>query len=116
MPHRCDPAKAVLMLDLLSEFFDTGRYWLRGNFHDDNGRRCLVDALRHLRARSAIVEDGTRFYLCKAQPQWIYKPITRFNDMCGSFEDIRALIDQARSLVEAELDAVRAAPWIRLAA
>ena len=24
MPHRRDPAKAVLMLDLLSEFFDNG--------------------------------------------------------------------------------------------
>ena len=113
---RRDPAKAVLMLDLLSEFFDNGRHWLRGGWHDGNGRRCLVDALRHLRARNAIVGDGTGFYLRKAQPQWIYKPINRFNDECQSYEDIRALIGRARALAQAELDVADAAPWIPLAA
>ena len=52
---------------------------LQDGWYDGNGRRCLVDALRHLRARNAIVGDGTGFYLREAQPQWISKPITRLS-------------------------------------
>jgi hypothetical protein len=38
MPRR-DPQKATQMLDLLAEFFDGGRRWLRGDFHDGDGNR-----------------------------------------------------------------------------
>ena len=45
-----DAAKAVQMLDLLGEFFADGSRWIRGEFHDDDGNRCLVGAMRHIRA------------------------------------------------------------------
>ena len=45
---RRDPAKAVLMLDLLTEFFDGGRRWLKGNHHDDDGNACLFGALDYI--------------------------------------------------------------------
>jgi hypothetical protein len=51
-----DPAKALQVLDLLLEFFADGAHWLQGDFRDENGNRCLVGALRHLRRtmRSAM--------------------------------------------------------------
>ncbi|MBV8894438.1 MAG: hypothetical protein JO266_21090 [Acidobacteria bacterium] len=84
MPRRRDPGKAVLMLDLLTEFFDNGQRWLQEDYHDDNGNRCLISAITHLRAVNGIAGDGTSYYLREAQPQWIYKRITEFNDDCRS--------------------------------
>jgi hypothetical protein len=101
---RRNPEQAIQMLDLLTEFFDGGRRWIRHNFHDDDGNRCLIGALTHLRAVANIRGDGTGYYLREAQPQWRYKPITDFNDQAKSYEEIGALIARARSLAEAERD------------
>jgi hypothetical protein len=106
MPRR-DPAKAVQVLDLLTEFFDNGRRWIRGGFCDIFGNRCLVGAMTHLRAVNAISGDGTAYYLRVAQPErpeWRL-PISAFNDCSNSYDEIQALIDRARALAQAELDA-----------
>ncbi len=103
MPRR-NPAQAVQMLDLLSEFFDGGRRWIRSEFHDDDGNRCLIGALAHLRAVTKMRGDGSCHYLREAQPQWRYKRIIDFNDDAKSYEAIRALIVSAPALAEAERD------------
>jgi hypothetical protein len=114
MPRR-DPAQAVHMLDLLEQFFEGGRRWITGDFHDDDGNRCLVGAMRHLRAVMNLSGDGTAYYLREAQPQCRYIPITELNDSCGSYADIRTLIDRARTLAETEIGApvppLRERPW-----
>jgi hypothetical protein len=69
MPRRRDPAPAVHMLDLLAEFFDGGRRWLKNDFHDGDGNCCLISALAHLRAVLKVQGDGTAYYLRLAQRQ-----------------------------------------------
>jgi hypothetical protein len=103
MPRR-DPAKALQMLDLLTEFFDDGHRWIKNDFHDRRGNRCLLGAMYHLRAVMNLYGDGTGYYLCEAQPQPRHMPIIAFNDGCDSYDEIRALIDRARILAQAERD------------
>ena len=40
--------KAVQLLDLVLEFFAEGSNWIRGDYHDGHGRRCLVGAVEYL--------------------------------------------------------------------
>ena len=87
MPRR-DPAKAIHMLDLLAEFFDNGRRWLKGDYHDDDGNRSLIGAMTHIRAVTNTQGDGTGYYLRLAQPQHMTAAITFFNDGCRSYGDI----------------------------
>jgi hypothetical protein len=131
MPRCRDPAQAVHMLDLLAEFFDGGRRWLKNNFHDGDGNRCLISALAHLRAVMKVQGDGTAYYLRLGQRQdvapeavrrrrrnWVAfcipnnsrfqqpKSIIAFNDESQSFDAIRTLIRRARALAKAELETV----------
>jgi hypothetical protein len=100
---RRDPAQAVQMLDQLAEFFENGRRWTRYKYHDDDGNRCLIGALRHLRAVMKMQGDGTGYYLREAQPQYRYKTIVDFNDTRDSYAQISELIERARRLAVAEL-------------
>jgi hypothetical protein len=95
-------AKALHMLDLLSEFFDNG-HWIKDEFHDNHGNRCLISAMAHLRAVTNLHGDPTSYYLREAQPQWRYKTIIAFNDECQSYDTIRALIARARVLALADM-------------
>jgi hypothetical protein len=103
MPRR-DPAKALQMLDSLAEFFDNGRRWLKGDWHDDDGNRCLISAMYHLRAVMNLYGDGTGYYLRMAQPEMTRQRIEYFNDEAASYDEIRALIDRARTLAESDRD------------
>jgi hypothetical protein len=106
MPRR-DPVKAIQMLDSLAEFFDDGRRWIRNDFHDREGNRCLISAIHHLRAVMKVYGDGTGYYLIEAQeaqPRRRAVPIISFNDGCESYDEISALIDRARTLAETERD------------
>jgi hypothetical protein len=77
MPRRPDPAQAVHMLDLLAEFFDGGRRWLKNDFHYGDGNRCLISALAHLRAVMKVQGDGTAYYLRLAQRQDVAPEVVR---------------------------------------
>jgi uncharacterized protein (DUF433 family) len=93
-------AKAVRMLDLLSEFFNNGRHWIKDEFHDDDGNRCLISAMAHLRAVTNLHGDPTSYYLREAQPQWRYKALIAFMTNCQSYDTIRALIARALALAD----------------
>jgi hypothetical protein len=110
MPRR-NPAKALQMLDLLEEFFDGGKRWISGKFHDDEGNRCLVGAMRHLRAKNKISGDGTAYYLCDAFADRPYLGVIDFNDNCQSYEDVRAVIEKARARASDNLN--RRAPRLK---
>jgi hypothetical protein len=119
MPRRRDPSKAVLMLDLLTEFFDSGRRWGRGH-PEWEGRRCLIGALLHVAEGDRSEHHDARHYLRSALAS--VRPDIRkvcdddligYNDKSDNYDEVRALIDRARALAQAELDA---APQIKLAA
>jgi hypothetical protein len=108
MPDQARALNAMRMLDLLIQFFGpTGEHWLQGAYSDSNKRRCLVDAIAHLRRKHRISRDGTAFYLNEAiqterrPPAWS-KPaqcsnLMYFNDnRCESFDDLRAVLIKAR--------------------
>jgi hypothetical protein len=61
--------------------------------------------MMHVRAVNAISGDGTGYYLCEARPGWRFMHIPEYNDRCQSYDRIRALIDRARVLAQAELAA-----------
>ena len=98
--------KAALMLDLLIEFFEDGAKWLDGDFHDKDGRRCLVGAMAHLRAKHRISGDATRRYLQSAIVRNVgsRKPrpsLIEFNDD-HEFPTIEIVLRRARDNAHAE--------------
>jgi hypothetical protein len=95
-------AKAVQMLDLLTEFFEDGQRWIRGDFHDDLGNRCLVGAMRHIRAVHHLYGDPTRYYLQKAMPLRELG-LMGFNDSRKEFQELLNLIAPARDLALADV-------------
>ncbi|MFZ3236035.1 MAG: hypothetical protein WA184_11790 [Stellaceae bacterium] len=99
-----DAAKAVQMLDLLGEFFADGSRWIRGEFHDDDGNRCLVGAMRHIRAVRSLYGDPTRYYLQKAMAEEA-EGLVAFNDGCRDFTELRGLMLTARGLAVADIAA-----------
>lgn len=101
-----DPAKAIAVLDLLTEFFgEFGHRWISGMFEDRYGGRCLASALHHVRTEAEISGDGTEHYLAMpAGPS----DLDIFNDDCRSYDEIRAVIVAAREIAQAEIDAVAA--------
>ncbi len=128
-----DPAKAVQVLDLMLEFFDGGRRWMRGMLRDASRQhRCLIGALRYVRRQQRIRGAGTEFYLHAALLSMIEavedplidfmarayalrapddRDLMDYNDCgCPSYDEVRALIVEARALAQAELafDAVSA--------
>jgi hypothetical protein len=61
--HR-DPAKAILVLDAMLEFFDGGRRWTQGELLDESGQnRCLIGALHYVQQQQRIRGAATEFYL-----------------------------------------------------
>jgi hypothetical protein len=102
---RCNPAKAVQVLDLLLGFFgDLGEHWLQHRLGDGTGKRCLVGALGYVRRHQGFKGDGAGHYLADAIPRRI-AALIEFNDMCNGFADIRELIVRARDMAQAELSA-----------
>ena len=95
-----DPAKAVLVLDLVEAFFAGGTHWLQGDWRDDDGNRCLVNALDYVRRKHRITGDGASYYLRRAMPHPGGLP--SYNDHCQRFVELRALIELARRLAIAE--------------
>ena len=113
---RRDPAEAIAVLDGMLEFFDGGRRWTTGSLRDLSGRRCLIGALSHLRATLDIRRDPAAYYLhCAADPFAAVNDDSRqaetevylmlYNDECGDYSSVHALIIKARALAQAELDA-----------
>jgi hypothetical protein len=86
---------------LLLEFFEDGRRWTRGRYHDGNGSHCLVGAIWYLarkhKTRSAVAVSFLQEVLPRGHRHLVY-----FNDMSGSFAEVRALIVKTRSAVVAE--------------
>jgi hypothetical protein len=104
-----EPAsKTVRMLDLMEEFFDSGKNWTKGVLRAWDGRLCLVGAVWDARKSSGISGDRTEYYLHRAVRERLKGPIgvprryeqvvMYYNDRCDGYEDIAALIRRAREL------------------
>jgi hypothetical protein len=103
----------------LQFFGPNGEHWLQHDYHGRK-RRCLVDAIRHVwrKSRRRITSDTVTFYLIEAiqpeprPPEWALAArcvhLQDFNDQCGSFADLHAVIVKARML--ARHDAERHQP------
>ena len=123
---RRNPVKAVQVLDSMLEFFDGGRRWHQGAMFDATGNRCLIGALRHIRATLHIRGDGTVHYLRAAiapihddpllnwllgerwkRPERGGGDLMHYNDCCDDYDEIRATILKARDLAQADLDGQR---------
>jgi hypothetical protein len=88
---------AVEFLDLLLEFFEDGRRWTRGHYHDGDGNRCLVGAAVYVEQTYKITGDKAAAALGQALPRR-WHGLIEFNDSRKSFADIRKLILDARTL------------------
>jgi hypothetical protein len=118
---RRDPAKAIVVLDAMLEFFDGGRRWIRGQLRDKDGR-CLVGALGYVRRQQRIRGAGTEHYLRRAMIDrtgdldpltdlWVLTigmpddgNLMRYNDLSAGYHEVRDLIIEARALAQAELE------------
>jgi hypothetical protein len=103
---RRDPAKAIVVLAAMLEFFDGGRRWIRGQLRDKDGRR-LVGALGYIRRQQRIRGAGTEHYLRRAMIDragdlnplnelTIGMPgdgnLMRYNDLSTGYDEVRDLI------------------------
>jgi hypothetical protein len=113
-PDADSAAKAVDMLDLLLEFFEGGKYWMKYDFIDDEENRCLIGAMRFIRTAHNLHGAPARHYLLRAMT-----PLDRrwglmwFNDGCRRFAEIAALIRKARQLAVADIEQQRNCPFRR---
>jgi hypothetical protein len=126
MPRR-DPAKAVQVLDLVLEFFGDGSRWIKRDFGDGHGNRCLVGELRHIRRTHGMRADGAGYYLRVAMCNQLERVITPsfwprskvtkaplpaimwvnlmgFNDKCETYDELRQVIVEARQLAAADIE------------
>jgi hypothetical protein len=99
---RRDPAKAIVVLDAMLEFFDGGKRWTRGMLGDQYGQhRCLIGALNHIREQHQINDDGAEHYLRLAARTHF---LMDYNDACRTFTALYYTIIEARQQAQAELD------------
>jgi hypothetical protein len=98
--------QSVIVLDLLSDLFHGGHYWVRNVYHDGNGRHCVVGGLRIIRARCGG-GDKAGGYLRRAIRDVCGRSqsIIAFNDSRIAYAEIRAVILQARKLAVADSQA-----------
>lgn len=109
MPE-AETSKTVQLIDSLLDFFADDRHWLRGDYHDDDGRRCLVDAVCHLAARHQLPYGPVMSALDEALPDR-QVGLIRFNDLyCRSIAELRAVILKARALAIQHDEHERTAP------
>src|SRR5215475_2295128 len=98
-----DRERAVKVLDLVLRFFGPhGENWLQGAEYDEQGRRCLVGALRQIERQHHIntlaAQDVLQAAMGDDAPSFAY-----VNDCtCRSFTELRAIILKARRLTLAE--------------
>jgi hypothetical protein len=117
------------MLELLLAFFGDGECWIQRTRHDGSGRRCLLGALRHIEQECRIDDAAARGYLRDAirhRPPLTplaallsdmrFLPedtlLSVFNDGCGNFREVRAVIIDALALAQAELPGAASAERI----
>jgi hypothetical protein len=101
-------AKAVRMLDLLIEFFEDGKYWMKCDFIDDDENHCLVGAMRCIRTAHNLHGAPTRQYLLRVMtPRQRNNGLMAFNDSCRDFGQLHALILKARELAVADAEKQR---------
>jgi hypothetical protein len=123
-----DPAEAVEILDLLLKFFGEGERWIKGRFSDRRGSCCLVGALDFVSSHHAARGEAAERYLADvlsdqrdqrgdytrlraalrraARGEWYQASeavlrrdsLSDFNDACEDFAELRALIEQARTI------------------
>jgi hypothetical protein len=94
--------KAVRMLDLLEDYFHGGEYWIKGAFHDGDGRSCLVGAMQRLRVKHKLYGDATRYYLLHAFDRECRR-LTDCNDLCETWPILVGTLHLARRLAEADI-------------
>jgi hypothetical protein len=93
----CD---AVEFLDLLLEFFEDGRRWIRGFYRDDHGNRCLVGAIHYLARKHKTSSAAAVSFLQEVLPKG-RRHLVFFNDT-NTFAEVRAVIVKARTMAAAE--------------
>ena len=114
-----DPAEVVRMLDLVLAFFGDGEGWTRGTLNDGRGGRCLLGALQYIECECRVGGASASRYLRDAIRRRPQTPeiallsgyrllpdgclFAAFNDNCGNFAELRAVIADARGRAQADL-------------
>src|SRR5438477_4408308 len=106
-------AKAVLLLDLMLEFFADDSHWTRGCYDDGNGGHCLVGALLRLSRKHRLPMAPAIALLQDAMPR-PGLPLVHFNDVrCGSVAELRSIIAKARCLARDDAERERATAAVK---
>ncbi len=87
------PCGAVEFLDRLLGVFEGGRRWIRGDYDDGHGARCLVGGIAHVQSKQNICAKEAEAALFKALPPSRRRSLfptpsfelIKFNDQCRSF-------------------------------
>jgi hypothetical protein len=101
---RLTAADSAKILSGVEGFMQNGQKWTKGAYHRDDGTKCLVGAIKHLRANKLVPIDDAEFWLRKAIDE--RRPgsgmaIESYNDSCASYRDIASLLGRAKQLAAA---------------
>ena len=103
----------VCVLELMEEWLQEGRMWVRGRMFAAGGRTCLLGAHDSVARRFDDKGKGGRalHYLAQAiEPKgrgrrtrrWILATIVEFNDNCAAYNDIERVLHRAQELARAD--------------
>jgi hypothetical protein len=105
-----EAAEAIILLDRMQSYFQSSRYWTRGQMRQGK-RRCILGALEDAATALRIHSGPTVYYLlCALDPHWKSlrdmelpwsRLIMEFNDHTArNHRDIRRLLSLARYYAE----------------
>jgi hypothetical protein len=104
-------ATAVMMFDELLAFFEDGKRWIRDDFHDGEGNRCLVGAMAYIRVNRDLRRTRVAGYLHRAmREQGFDKPLVNLNDGVADYEELAFFLRRSRDLAVADSDGVEPPP------
>jgi hypothetical protein len=97
-------AAAIAMIDALLDFFDGGKKWLHHGFHNDDGNRCLVSAMAHIRQRDKTRGDHASRYIrlaVRGSPRMLLAhSLMSLNDACTDYAELADILRCARAIAE----------------
>jgi hypothetical protein len=104
--------KSVQVLDSLLKYFANERHWVKNNYRDGGGGRCLVSAVMHFSATLRLPKAQVISLLEAALPQRQMGLVT-FNDRCRTVDELRTVIRQARAIALENAEHERAAAVLK---
>jgi hypothetical protein len=124
MPFDGTPPKAydaATLLRRVQRFFGPkGRNWIRCYLTDNEGNYCLLGAIAHINKGTSLNEECAISYIAEAiEERNVGYPaswqddeiVSEYNDIADNFDCIASVLQRAKELAQADMQAAREASY-----